>query len=247
MRKHIVVAPTWEDHPELEALLAELPDLDQDRITQILKDKPISLVARVQVGATELVIKRYRTPSLGKRLSRLLRLSKAYRSWWACQRLAALGIPAMQAVAFVEQRFGPLRFDPVLIGTLVDGPDMIEYLGQYPMENARWESGAKQIIERVQAIHRAGLVHGDLNWTNIRFTRQGASFVDLDDMRAFRFPPRFHNRMLRDWRVLIYNWRDRPAMQKRFAELMRETLGQGLYQQVTAKSFRDHKPVLPFS
>jgi len=245
LRRQISVAPGWEHDSALEVLLAELPDFDQNRIKQRLKDKPISLVARIQVGATELLIKRYRAPSLGKQLTRAFRLSKAYRSWWACHRLAELGVPAMEAVAFFEQRWAGLRLNPVFIGTLVDGPNMIEYLSQYAPEDSRWEAGARQIIERVEKIHQAGLVHGDLNWTNIRFTERGASFVDLDDMRAFRFGPRYRNRMLRDWRVLIYNWRDRPAMQRRFAELLLETLGRERFKQVTAASFRGHKPVLP--
>ncbi|MEA5446026.1 lipopolysaccharide kinase InaA family protein [Gammaproteobacteria bacterium AB-CW1] len=238
MRRKLLIEKQWQDLEGLDSLLRELPDIPESRITHRLKDKAMSLVARLRLGDQEMVAKRYRCATPMKRWTRAVRRSKAWRSWWACGRLAELGIPAMERVICFEHRVGPLQFDPVFIGTWVSGPNMIEHLTAEHMNEARVLADAREIIARVGRIHAAGLAHGDLNWTNIRFSERGPTFVDLDDTRAYRPGPRRDYRMTRDWRVLIYNWRDRPEMAELFRELVREHLGDAAYERVMARPFR---------
>jgi len=238
LRRRMVVAPDWQDDPTLSALLKELPAIRPERISQRLKDKAVSLVAKVRLGEREVIVKQYRTHSLGKRLSRALRYSKAYRCWWAGEQMQSLGIPSMRGVAYFERRLGPMQFDPVFIGTVVEGPDMIEYISQFSLDEPQWTQSADAVIERVAMLHDHGLIHGDLNWTNIRFSDEGPSFLDLDDMRAPRLAARRRYLMVRDWRVLIYNWRDRPEMQARFAERVQARIGEDLFAEVSARPFR---------
>jgi len=239
LRKKLLVASGWEDSPALQALSEELPDVPESLIQHFLKDKAVSLVARLRLENQEVVLKKYRCATLSKRLSRAVRVSKAQWSWWACGEMAALGIPAMQRVLCFERRLGPLQFDPVFIGSWVSGPNMIEHLTSPDLDETQRDRDARCIVERIGKMHAAGLVHGDLNWTNIRFSEDGPPFVDLDDMRRYRAGPRRDYRMSRDWRVLLYTWRDHAEMQQRFRTLLREHLGTLAFDRVTSRAFRD--------
>ena len=117
---------------------------------------------------------------------------------------------------------------------------MIKHFTAEHMDEDRVIADARELIARVGRIHAAGLVHGDLNWTNIRFSEQGPAFVDLDDTRAYRLGPRRNYGIIRDWRVLIYNLRDHPELAALFHELIRAHLGDTAFQRVIARPFRDH-------
>ena len=118
MRKELLIDENWSDLDNLDTLLRELPDLLESGITERLKDKAgISLVARMRLGNQDLVVKRYDCTTPARRWARAVRRSKAWHSWWACGRLAELGIPAMRRVACFERRVGPLQFDPVFVGS----------------------------------------------------------------------------------------------------------------------------------
>ncbi|HET6205031.1 MAG TPA: lipopolysaccharide kinase InaA family protein [Planctomycetota bacterium] len=162
-----------------EALLALLRSR-----SEILKDSVRGEVRRVSTPALPhpLVVKRYPPRGLFRTAVRGLRGSAARREFRAAQRLAAEGVAAVRALAFVEERSGPLLGDSfVVLEDLGSAPTLAQALrGTAPLERRRLLESAGSLAAD---LHAAGFVHGDLHAGNF-FVRPDGSLAVGDLARS---------------------------------------------------------------
>ena len=203
------------DSPDLQRILAD-PDRAMAK-GKLLKDGNTATVALVEGPSGPLVIKRYNLKSAGHRLRRMVSKSRAWLSWANTFRLVFWGIRTVNAVAMVEERFGPLRGRAYFISEYVEGVDATRLADRLTAE-----SDMVSMVEIIQNLSQAGLTHGDLKASNFLLTNEGAVILDLDSMVEHSNKTRQMKREKKDRDRFLRNWAESSTIKKRFAELLNQ-------------------------
>jgi tRNA A-37 threonylcarbamoyl transferase component Bud32 len=196
-----------EAETQLAPLLAEL----DGRIEQghIHKTGGAATVARVEVGGTRLLAKRYNIKSLLHWCKRFWRPSRAWHSWREGNRLELLGIATPQPLAVIERRWCWLRGPAYLITEYLAGQDIITRFQPY-LDSTPPESDLLALDRLFQALLRERISHGDLKGYNLFWDEvQGVgcwSLIDLDAMQQHRSLRRFKPAYARDRARFLRNW-----------------------------------------
>ncbi len=140
----------------------------------------------VSVQGVSYFLKRYNCPGWGYRLKNVFRKSRGERSWEAAWLFQRLGIPTPLPLVWMEERRWRLLGTSILaFPNLCASRSLLEY---WP--GARGEEQLR-ILRRAAVVignmHRAGVLHGDLNWRNLLVQEEGGApeilLVDLDGYR----------------------------------------------------------------
>lgn len=142
-----------------------------------LKQGRSSSVAAVQLGDREVVLKRYQLKSPWHALKRCLRRSRALKSWLAAQLLDLADVATPRPLALLERRWGPLVGTCYLVTELVTGTRGDEVLA------APDPPAIAALQETLRRLDAAGIAHGDCKPTNLWWTGDRWSLVDLDATR----------------------------------------------------------------
>ncbi|AUN95685.1 lipopolysaccharide kinase InaA family protein [Pseudazoarcus pumilus] len=189
---------------EADALAPLLADPDAAMLAgTVLKDGNTATVARIDVGARALVIKRYNLKSARHALSRLWRPSRAWHSWRAAHRLAFFGIATPRPLALIEERAGPLRRRAWLVTEHCPGPNLLEVLDA---DAPPPDHIAAALSETLRTLHTARIHHGDLKATNLLWHDARLWLIDLDATTAHRSSAAFERAWARDRARLLRNW-----------------------------------------
>ena len=207
------------DGPQLRALLRD-PAMRLSRAdVHWLKRGRTAAVARLRLDGRECVIKQYNALHGLKALRRVLRESRAARSWRAAHWLELLQVPTAAPLGLREQGLGPLTRRAWLVCEALDGPTLASGI------DAATEQDLPVLARALDAslgrLHRAGVAHGDLKASNLLVEGEQLALVDLD---AVQRPPRWrrHRAQRRDWQRLLRNFAARPALAERLeSELAR--------------------------
>ena len=203
--RRFAVIDRGDDGPQLRAWL-EAPDAPFDASTgHWLKRGNSASVVRVDLDGRARVVKRYNLKSLGHRLRRFWRPSRAWHSWRNAQRLCLWGVPTPRPVALLEHRFGWLRGRAWYVCDWVPGESLAAVLPA--ADAARRQVLLGRLCELLKTLARLRLSHGDLKATNLLVDRDNQLILlDLDALRRHRRPAAFERAFARDIARLRANW-----------------------------------------
>jgi serine/threonine protein kinase len=126
-----------------------------------------------------------------------MRPGKSAVEAWAYRRLAELGIPTLDVLAFGERRIlGMLIATFIVTREVPDTRELsafaIEVWSRMPEQERRrvYKQIAQQLVEQLRTAHDHRFYHHDLKWRNILIQRKGDSYtpVWIDAPRASRMP-----------------------------------------------------------
>lgn len=191
-----------------------------------LKAGNTSTVVEIGCCGRRFVIKRYNVKHLWHGVRRMLRRTRAARSWCNAQRLTMLNIPTAASVGFIENRFGPLRGSSYFIMQAVPGVCAEHYFvdSSLPLQVRREQAVALlHVLEQVAA---AGLVHGDYKASNIMITESGPVLLDLDAMHQPASVTAFRKGLQKDLQRFLQNWQDNAEAMALFRQPLIDLAGQ---------------------
>ncbi|MEL0082013.1 MAG: lipopolysaccharide kinase InaA family protein, partial [Gammaproteobacteria bacterium] len=206
------------DQQEDQGLQALLADLDG----AIAAGEPLKLgnsatLVKIRPADRWLVIKRYNIKSPWHRLKRLLRVTRAARSWQNGYRLSMWGLATPLPLALVEHRFGPLKGKSYLICEYSSLVDCGEYPQSQPGENGEEQTLIRALGTTVAALKILGVSHGDLKASNLKFNGNFLQLLDLDSVTRWRSKRRLEQAIQRDCQRLLRNWEDAPQFVQQLA------------------------------
>lgn len=185
---------------------------------EILKQGNSATVARVRIGALDLVIKRYNIRNPLHRLRRMFRPSRAAVSWANAQRLNHCGINTPGAIAMLEERIGPLRGRAYIINQYVRGMPATQFFATNAPQGKKSKSVIAQFDALFAAMANIRVSHGDFKATNFIVSGDQVMLIDLDHMRQHsrqkEFETAFNKDLARFWR----NWNTLPKVTAAFKE-----------------------------
>ena len=172
-----------ENHSELEHFIDDLPlAFNKEGIT--LHDER-NIIKSFTLDNDFIVVKRFKKPNLFQRIAyTFFRPSKMVRALWNANKLQQLGIDTPYVFAMIEIKNRVLLTDGFLLTAFCD---------KIPLEQALGHSGdfdhdiAKEFARFMARLHELGIVHGDLNSTNVRFKKEADkcmfSLIDINRMK----------------------------------------------------------------
>ncbi|MCR5004194.1 MAG: lipopolysaccharide kinase InaA family protein [Bacteroidales bacterium] len=150
-----------------------------ERIPEIFDDPSQGLVIDARRNVLKVfdtpwgkwVVKHYRRPNGFQRfVYTFLRKPKSKRAFLYASRLAAMGIDTPKAVAFVDRGEGTLFSDGYFFSEMTSDPCVFDALTGPEVIDRRLAYEAAAFMAK---IHEKGVLHGDLNLTNIMFRPEG--------------------------------------------------------------------------
>ncbi len=193
--------------------LAELLD-DLDGAIEggtLLKKGNSATLAKICPEERWLVIKRYNIKSLRHRLQRLLRPTRAQRSWQNGYRLLMWGLATPQPLALIEKRVGPLRGRAYLICEYAASPLCLEWYRRNAGTEVDAHRLSKALSATVAQLRVLGLSHGDLKADNLTFDGQLVQLLDLDSLVRPGSASALAKATHQDCQRLLRNWVDEEA------------------------------------
>ncbi len=127
-------------------------------------------VKRIVIDGKTFIIKKFKRPNIIQTLGySTFRQSKAERAYRFAFRFLEAGINTPGAIAFIEQRCYGLLRDSYFVSEECDWQPVTDYLRREDFDKEMADSVAQLFVK----IHENGILHGDLNMTNILFRKNG--------------------------------------------------------------------------
>jgi len=153
-----------------------------------LKNGSKSLVSRVNMGASEVVIKGYRHLGWFHSLRHTVKGSRAQHSWIMANCLHSLGIRTPQPLGYIDEYRGIVLWQSYFLYEYVEGPPLHAVLqdpSSSPEERRRL---IEQVVTVLELLSRQGISHGDLKHSNLICRDGRVLFIDLDALRPIPGP-----------------------------------------------------------
>lgn len=141
------------------------------------------------VDGRKLVVKKFKTPNIIQRVAyTFFKKSKAERAYIFAKMLRERGFGTPREVAYIEQKRGLLLLDSYFVSTECVLPALSTFIRRPDFDH----EAADALAAFVVSLHEKGVLHGDLNLTNILYERNQDgrySFTLIDTNRSkFRTP-----------------------------------------------------------
>ena len=181
MRNHFIIAPGNEHMAPVVEHVADVFDSHQGTLLHQGRNE----IRRITIGTGKpVIVKRYKRANIVQRIAyTLFRPSKCRRAYEYAARFRQLGIGTPRGLAYAELACCGLFRD-----------------GYFFCEECSWESAKKTlpdegsydaqladaVVALVVELHKKGVLHGDLNLSNILFTKtaDGYQFMLIDTNRS---------------------------------------------------------------
>jgi len=212
------------------------PDNSADSVSKtVLKDGNTCLVTQLTFAQQRLVIKRYNIKNFWHGVGRAFRETRASKSWRNAHRLLHCGILTPKPIAFVENRFGPIRHNAWFIMEFTDGDSARKYFHDTSITDSQLREIAVQFAQFFGVMKREGFSHGDMKATNFIIHDEQLYVIDLDAMQAHEDKNSHFRALQRDAARFMKNWESLPAVGSLFCEVF------------TAEGLSDYLPLEPTS
>lgn len=187
---------------------------------QLLKDGNTSTVGLVNIGESDVVVKRYNLKSISHRIGRLFRSTRASISWANAHRLQLLGIPTARPVALFEQRMLEyLRGKAFFLSGFVDQCDVDAFF-EHTRDKQLRAIAVKNIVQLFYRLYLLQLSHGDTKASNMKVLDNGVPLlIDLDSMQQHRFGFFAAKSHASDIKRFMQNWKAQPSLYNAFVEI----------------------------
>lgn len=179
---------------------------------RMLKDGDSTTVMAITLDNVTYVVKRYNLRNFWYGIRRLFRPTRAWRCWASAHMLQTFGVATPDPVLMLERRWGPLRRQAYYMTALVEGPDVLQFVGDEPINGAHWQLTLDRFRALLQTMQRYRFVHGDMKATNFIATPDALVVLDLDAVRELRGSQMFNKLFQRDITRWLANWRHRPDL-----------------------------------
>lgn len=221
-----VVCQAGYDTPGIKDLLSHI-DAAFTHPLKILKNDPTSTVILVEIEGVLRVIKRTNTRHWTQVLRRWFSRSRGEKNWHNAQVLYQRGIKTFEPIAYIEERWGPLKGRSYFVSSYVDGMLAFDFFMNHNYASG-WDEAAQNIAALIQGLATHRISHGDLNLSNIILVNKQPWLIDLDCMRCHRFGWSFKLAARREWQRFHKNWQDvltsDPKTQAFYQEFKKKTL-----------------------
>ena len=178
---HGLVDRVLMDGTGVEELTEKLDDAV--RRGEILKDGSKSLVSRVAMGGTEVVVKGYHHLGLLHSIRHTFQGSRAKKSWQMANRLYLLGVKTPKPLAYIDEYRGFLLWKSYFIYEYVSGPSLHNVLKNPAVPEKQKRRQVDQVLKVLSRLSENGLSHGDLKHSNMICNGDELFFIDLDALR----------------------------------------------------------------
>ncbi|MEZ5490055.1 MAG: lipopolysaccharide kinase InaA family protein [Gammaproteobacteria bacterium] len=147
----------------------------------LLKGGNTTTVGQVAVGGTDYVLKRYNIKNRLHGLRRMLRASRASRSWRSGLVLEMLGVTTARPLLMLEKRQAwYLRRESYILYELVKGQTVPEVLGSAGLSPQVRDRIFESFGQFLEVLRRYMISHGDLKASNFIYANDELVLLDLD-------------------------------------------------------------------
>jgi len=192
---------------------------------RILKAGNTTTVGEVSIGGTSYVLKRYNIKSAMHGIRKMMRASRASRSWRAGLLLEMLGVSTAKPLVMLERRaWWFIRRESYILYERVDGETVPQVLcapDLTPEVRDRIFASFKQCFE---VMKRCKLSHGDLKASNFIFRNDELVLLDLDATNLHVLTLTFNRAFRKDLERFVKNFSRDSAlkgMEQQAQELVR--------------------------
>lgn len=173
---------------------------------KLIKRGNTSTVALATIDDQCVLIKRYNIKNWKHAVNRAFRSTRAFRSWTNAHRLGFYGINTPKPIAFVEERWGPLRRKAYYISEYCSGDTSLDFFHNPGIEQKRKLQIAESIAEQLIKLRNLKISHGDLKASNILISGDQVLLIDLDSMKEHTCSYRFEKAWKKDLKRFVKNW-----------------------------------------
>lgn len=199
---------------ESEALeqFAQNPDRFIEQYgSETIKHDATSTVSISSLNGQKVVVKRFNSRNILHPVKRALRQSRAEHCFNNALYLQSLGIPTPAPIAAVEQRFGPMRGGAWFIANHVEGENLLDWMRERESLESE-HTVVKQVLGFFDEMQTHRFAHGDMKATNLLVAKTRVYVLDLDGMRRYQSAVVHQDRLARDGRRFMKNWRDQAHL-----------------------------------
>jgi len=184
---------------------------------QFKHDKTTS-VARLELGASKVVLKRYNPRSRGHKIKRAFRRSRARRCWNMSYEFSRAGLNVSIPLLMFEERFGPIRSNAYFANEYLQGEELLSSL---PTMIASEQAAVAQAIRKAfDQMHKYKLTHGDMKASNLLWSNGKLFFIDLDAAASHQTSWSWRIAHRKDKNRFLKNWQQHPKILALFNDLL---------------------------
>ncbi|PCH63143.1 MAG: hypothetical protein COC19_01540 [SAR86 cluster bacterium] len=193
------------DSPAFEAFLSD-PDSYIEK-GELIKNGNSSTVARVTIGSTDYLLKRYNIKGFWHGLKRLFKTSRASNSWRYANSLQMLGVATAKPLMCLERRyFAYLRQRAYFLCELVPGDHVLQLLEQTGDNTVQWSKIEASYSALFDCMKRYRISHGDMKASNFIYNDSSLYVLDLDAMKRHDSQYSFSKKFTKDLNRFNKNW-----------------------------------------
>lgn len=185
MKTKVYIANEYEGNASLEAFIHALPQ-SFEQGGEMLWNGRNKIKSFVLDDGKDIVVKRFKPLKAIQKFGYLFRDHKAHKAFVNGQELVRRGFDTPQPIACVEHREGGLISDAYYLCGHNDMPPIEDLLCRDD-----WDKELATAFARfVASLHQQGILHHDLNDTNVRFARNekgeyAFSLIDINRMSFY--------------------------------------------------------------
>ena len=207
---------------ELQAFIKNPDAVFSKPETVMLKDGRSSTVVKANFDGQELVIKRYNMKNAWHRMRRMLRYTRAQRSWRLAQKLCLFNVNTALPVAYLESNWLGVRGKSYFVMKYIPGNDVKSYLAEFEQEPYAAANVMQRVANLLMSLTKLDVTHGDLKATNIIINEHGHPYlIDLDGAIEHLSLAGLHRAWRSERKRFMRNFEDLPAISEVLNRLMR--------------------------
>ncbi len=186
--KRVIIANQYKENLSLVAFLNNLPYLF-DKEGKILHDER-NRIKEFSITDQKMVVKCFKRPILIQRfIYSFIRKTKAHRAFLNAHRLRKRDVDTPNAIAFVEVWHKGLFDEGYLVTDVNNDPPIANLLANNGIGFCK--ELAEQFASFVVELHSKGILHHDLNSTNVLYREKEEgkyhfSLIDINRMKVYR-------------------------------------------------------------